>query len=78
MELLERIKRHVDEMGVGCVVVGDHVAIYQTRITRRADGALQHSETVQRVRSMQEACSVLGCDCRGCDREDEAESPMID
>jgi len=50
-------------MGVGCVVVGDHVAIYQARITRAADGALQRSETVQRVRTMQEACGVLGCDC---------------
>ncbi len=63
MDALERIKRHVDERGVGCVVMVDHVAIYQTRITRDADGALQRSETVRRVRTMQEACSVLGCDC---------------
>ncbi len=79
MDALERIKRHVDEMGVGCVVVGDHVAIYQARITRAADGALQRSETVQRVRTMQEACGVLGCDCSGgCDSENGAQSPMID
>jgi hypothetical protein len=78
MEVLERIKRHFDEMGVGCVVMSDHVAIYQTRITRGADGALQRSEVVQRIRTMQEACGVLGCDCSEPHDVDEAECPTTE
>ncbi len=71
MEQLEMIKRHVDDHGVGCVVMSDHVAITTVWVSRAVDGEERHKEIIRRVTSLHEACGVLGCHC------DEANSGEV-
>ena len=71
MSELERIKKHIDGHGVGCVVFKDHVAISVAWKSEGVDGAVRRMETTRRAASLKEACSIVGCrcldaDCPGC------------
>lgn len=63
MDPLSRIKSHVDSHGVGCAIVGDHVAIGVIWTSKTIEGEERILETIERVRSFDEACCVIGCDC---------------
>ena len=63
MNPLFQIKSHVDAHGVGCVIVNDHVAIGVLWKTQTLGGEVRFLETTERVRSLDEACGVIGCDC---------------
>ncbi|MEE2690949.1 MAG: hypothetical protein VX640_05330 [Pseudomonadota bacterium] len=68
MDPLLRIKSHVDAHGVGCVIVNDHVAIGVLWKSRTIGGEERLLERIERVRSLDEACCVIGCDCCKADR----------
>ena len=63
MSELERIKRHVDGHGVGCVIVKDHVVISIAWASMALDGHERRMETTKRATTLLEACEILGCRC---------------
>jgi hypothetical protein len=67
MTELERIKRHVDEHGFGCVVFDDHVAIAIAWRSEGVDGRERRMETTCRA-----ACAILGCPYTEVDGEAKA------
>lgn len=54
------IKNHLDAHGIGCAVLGDHVAVNIG--ADRISGAGLASE-VRRLKSFDEARQVIGCTC---------------
>lgn len=60
---LQTIKHHVDEHGLGSAIVGDHVAIGVVWTTRTLDGRERKREIIERARSLEEACGIIGCRC---------------
>ncbi len=63
MEKLDVIKRHVGDHGIGCVIMGDRVAISTLWTSKALDGEERLAEVAHRVTSFQEACGVIGCHC---------------
>lgn len=63
MQNLSLIKSHVDQHGIGCVVVNDHVAISVMWKSFTLSGEERFRETTERARSFEESCSVIGCRC---------------
>ncbi len=60
---LQMIKRHIDEHGFGSAIVNDHVAIGVVWTMRAMDGRERKREIIERVQSLEEACSAIGCGC---------------
>ena len=54
------IKSHLDAHGVGCAVIGDHIAIGLMR-DKLSPG--RPCERIMRVKSLGEACGAIGCGC---------------
>lgn len=63
MDRLREIKRHIDAHGVGCAIVGDHVAIDVVWTSRTIVGEERRREITERVQSLEEAARVIGCRC---------------
>lgn len=63
MNELLAIKQHVDAHGVGCAIIGDHVAIDVVWTSRTIQGEVRRRETTERVQSFEEAARVIGCRC---------------
>lgn len=63
MNELQEIKRHVDGHGLGCAIVGDHVAIDVVWTSKTIGGEIRRREMTERVHSFEEACGVIGCGC---------------
>ncbi len=64
MDELLKIKRHVDAHGLGCAIIGDHVAIGVVWTSKTIGGEERKREVTERVHSFDEACGVIGCGCR--------------
>ncbi len=63
MDQLMEIKRHIDGHGLGCAVIGDHVAIGVVWTSKTIAGEERRRETIERVQSFEAACGVIGCQC---------------
>jgi hypothetical protein len=63
MSELQTVKSHLDAHGVGCAVVGDHVAIGVIWTTRTISGEERRIERTERVSTLDDACRVIGCSC---------------
>ncbi|GJL92970.1 MAG: hypothetical protein DHS20C04_26290 [Hyphococcus sp.] len=57
---LLKIKSHLDSHGVGCAIIGDHIAIGLWQ-AKPSPGCPR--EKITRVRSLVDACDAIGCDC---------------
>ncbi|WP_375203403.1 hypothetical protein [Hyphococcus sp.] len=63
MSLLAEIKDHIDSHGFASAIVKDHVAIGFSNKTSGADSPGATGQKIVRVRSLDEACCVIGCCC---------------
>lgn len=54
------IKSHLDARGVGCAIIGDHIAIGLMRDTFSPG---RPCEKIMRVKSLGEAYGAIGCGC---------------
>lgn len=65
MTELQSVKDHLDSHGVGCAVVGDHVAIGVIWTMKTVAGEERRMERTERVSTLLDACRVIGCGCMG-------------
>lgn len=65
MNELTRIKRHLDRHDIAGVIVEDYVAINMVWTSRTVSGVTRQREYIERVRTLDEARQVIGCDCAG-------------
>jgi len=65
MNELQNVKAHLDAHGIGCAVVGDHVAIGVIWTMKTVAGEVRRMERTERVSTLADACRVIGCLCLG-------------
>ena len=63
VSLLAEIKDHIDSHGFASAIINDHVAIGLSNKISGADSPGAPGQEIVRVRSLGEACCVIGCCC---------------